>query len=755
MKRRLLSTEKMKFLYKLIIGLLLMAVLPTSLTVYVLHDHYTESMLQEVGSANKQLLEQAKTNGDMMFSEMVYVAANLLNQPKLSVFMQEEYSSDAKSFNDLILKLDNLQAESRFLSGIYLHFDKFDYMIGADKETGTFFRTRDEMSAVEKELTALSGAMHQPRFFLQKLDGRQVFVMVRPVQNAAYRNVGSILLIVEENRFADIFNPLRLSDLDTTIVLDANGSPLWCNGSACTEGIEKSLYSTGATQVNNSDYQVMEWGETKFAVSYTSSEISRWQLISMLPMERLTSRLSVANQLTLLVLLTTIVVAIACSIVYGRYLYSPLQKLVTRVLPHGSGKQLRHNEFQLIRDAYMHVLNSKTDLERFVENNRLLMISKLLQRVMTGYEMDRAAIIEQLAFLNIQLPHRFFTVVLVGGLASRMHEEESIRTRTIAQLAWLNRAERIMAELELDGVAIELEIDVIAVLLNAPTDDCDKILEFARLFTFPDPELADVSPLIGVGETVEELEKIYHSYHKARYELACQSAAPDSDFAQNTINPLSLFEKKMGHAIAVRDPSISVDTLNELFDWFGDFRDLSWSQVMNIVLKLLSAVLIRLEGTNFAVYQEFMRRPLFHQLATLKSESELRDWLERVLGEIIERLNEVAGISSIHPKIRQAIVILGVEYMNDLTLESVADRIGLNAAYMSKLFKDETNFNFIDYMNRIRIENSKLRLIEQPSLSLDDIAQSVGYNNTQSFARFFKKYEGCTPGQFRQQSISS
>ncbi|HYH03636.1 MAG TPA: helix-turn-helix domain-containing protein [Bacillota bacterium] len=41
-----------------------------------------------------------------------------------------------------------------------------------------------------------------------------------------------------------------------------------------------------------------------------------------------------------------------------------------------------------------------------------------------------------------------------------------------------------------------------------------------------------------------------------------------------------------------------------------------------------------------------------------------------------------------------------------------------------------------------------LRLLSW-SASINEVALSLGYNNTQSFNRFFKKYEGITPGEFR------
>ncbi|GGD85076.1 helix-turn-helix domain-containing protein [Paenibacillus nasutitermitis] len=740
--------DNLNFFYKLIIGMLLVAILPTTTAVYVLHRHYANGMMEEVGAANKRLLEQARMNGDMMVNEMIHAAATLLNNPHLSTFMHNEYANDAKTFNDLMIKLDNLRGESRYLSGIYLYFNRFEYMIGSDGSESSFFRKFAQMSGAEQALFNQPGRMHQPRFFMQDRDGRRDLVMIRPVQSSAYQTIGSIAVVIDGHRFGAIFDPLRLSELDTTLILDADGNRLWCEGAEC------GLTQLPSDKANSSsaDYSIIERNGQKLAVSDSHSSISQWQFISILPMERLTGKLSVATHLALLILLAMISVAIAFSIVYGRYLYRPLRMLLKRILSQSEkGASRGDNEFLLIDEAYQHVLHSKTDLERFVASNRRLMVSKLLHQVLTGQEMDPERILDKLNFLDIRLPCRFFTVVMIEGLPSLAQDKISYRNSAIAQLTLLDKAEQWLAEHAMTGVAFELNMESIAIVLNTDSSDPEDLAAFLRAAAPPYPELPGASLRIGTGETVEGLGRLYESYRKARYELACQSgsAAVSPEYSAD---PTSLYEKKIGHALAAKDKTAAVEAIQGLFDRLGEGSSLSWPQVVNIGLKLLSAVANKLEEMNLAAYQEFMQRAAFHQLSTLDDLPALREWLIRLLGETIDRLNATAEGKETHHKIRQVMHIVQEHYGSELTLENVADRVGLNPAYLSKLFKDESGSNFIEYVNKIRIGIGKSLMLDQPGLSLDVIAQRVGYNNTQSFTRFFKKYEGCTPGQFRQQA---
>ena len=89
-------------------------------------------------------------------------------------------------------------------------------------------------------------------------------------------------------------------------------------------------------------------------------------------------------------------------------------------------------------------------------------------------------------------------------------------------------------------------------------------------------------------------------------------------------------------------------------------------------------------------------------------------------------------------------------YMRDMNVTEIADHLGISYAYLSKIFRNqpEGGGKLTDYLNIYRIDKSKEYLC-RTNLTLGEIAEKVGYNNAQSFQRFFKKYENMTPGEFR------
>ena len=83
--------------------------------------------------------------------------------------------------------------------------------------------------------------------------------------------------------------------------------------------------------------------------------------------------------------------------------------------------------------------------------------------------------------------------------------------------------------------------------------------------------------------------------------------------------------------------------------------------------------------------------------------------------------------------------------MRDLSLDDVAKAVFLSSGYLSIIFKDETGYTVLEYITYVRMQKAKGLLLQTPALKVKDIAEQLGYNNVQSFLRYFKKYYGETP----------
>lgn len=104
--------------------------------------------------------------------------------------------------------------------------------------------------------------------------------------------------------------------------------------------------------------------------------------------------------------------------------------------------------------------------------------------------------------------------------------------------------------------------------------------------------------------------------------------------------------------------------------------------------------------------------------------------------------------------INKAIKEMNINYNDSLTLESMANYLGLNKCYFCDLFKKETGKTYSQVLNEIRVEKS-LELLINTNMTILEIALSVGYNNQNYYNMAFKRIMGTTPFKYRSNMLNS
>lgn len=87
-------------------------------------------------------------------------------------------------------------------------------------------------------------------------------------------------------------------------------------------------------------------------------------------------------------------------------------------------------------------------------------------------------------------------------------------------------------------------------------------------------------------------------------------------------------------------------------------------------------------------------------------------------------------------------------FNKELCLDDVANYVDLSTAYFSRLFKQRTGENFIDYLIKIRMERGKV-LLHNTKLKTYQVGEQIGYSNSKYFCKLFKNYTGYTPTEYR------
>lgn len=87
-------------------------------------------------------------------------------------------------------------------------------------------------------------------------------------------------------------------------------------------------------------------------------------------------------------------------------------------------------------------------------------------------------------------------------------------------------------------------------------------------------------------------------------------------------------------------------------------------------------------------------------------------------------------------------------YAEDLSLEDAASSMGMSPFYFSRQVKAATGRTFLEFFTAYRIDRAKRRL-ESTEMSVSEVGRSVGYTDSNYFAKAFKRAVGCTPSVYR------
>ena len=83
-----------------------------------------------------------------------------------------------------------------------------------------------------------------------------------------------------------------------------------------------------------------------------------------------------------------------------------------------------------------------------------------------------------------------------------------------------------------------------------------------------------------------------------------------------------------------------------------------------------------------------------------------------------------------------------------LSLDVLAEHLGISYYYLSRLFKEYIGTNFVSYLTLVRLEKAK-ELLKSTNDTIEQIAEKSGFLGSNSLIRAFKKYYNTTPGKFR------
>lgn len=143
----------------------------------------------------------------------------------------------------------------------------------------------------------------------------------------------------------------------------------------------------------------------------------------------------------------------------------------------------------------------------------------------------------------------------------------------------------------------------------------------------------------------------------------------------------------------------------------------------------------------------------FHMQTTALSYNRMRTVFIELLLFIYECSEESLEVNAKaaekEHRVNCVVSYIEANYMNEITLDELADSIHFNKYYLAKIFKEITGTTIFEYLNKRRINQAKVLFLMNKDSSVTDVCYQVGFKQLTHFSRNFKQLVGLSPEQYR------
>lgn len=126
------------------------------------------------------------------------------------------------------------------------------------------------------------------------------------------------------------------------------------------------------------------------------------------------------------------------------------------------------------------------------------------------------------------------------------------------------------------------------------------------------------------------------------------------------------------------------------------------------------------------------------------------DGMKAAIEYVINRLYDLSDLSG-QDVIQRTIRYIRQNIDSDILVSELAERVGMNPEYLTRIFKKNTGYSLKKYIDNEKMEVAKV-LLSTTNLPVTIVSERAGYANYSNFMRSFKQIVGCTPSEFREKN---
>ncbi len=394
-----------------------------------------------------------------------------------------------------------------------------------------------------------------------------------------------------------------------------------------------------------------------------------------------------------------------------------------------------------------------------LNENYLQIKSNLVNKLLKNEFTSADYVFEQAEMMNLDLTGPEFLVFVISMddfliITEGMPDKE----KELMKFSVINISEELLSSF-FSGLVCYSEFDHLIGVINGKNLDDIIVNDFFREIQQCINKYLKLSISIGIGSMSASILDISRSYSEALAALKNKiflgkglilqhKSVKAANVSEETVlYPFSEEKEILNYLKALNTEGIAI-TLNNIFNRF-DQNSATPENIKNICCRLVVIAVNCIEemginfqnsfGTHFNPYMEIEKLEIL---------DDLYNWLIAFFNRSILLIqeNKTLKFKSI---IKFALHYIEQNYNRDISLNEIANMVYVTPNYLSRIFKEEMNVNFVDWLNKLRIEKAKALLLET-TFKTYEVADKVGYRDYKYFSYIFKKITGNTPKEFKE-----
>ncbi|WP_405157817.1 AraC family transcriptional regulator [Paenibacillus sp. FSL H8-0283] len=601
-------------------------------------------------------------------------------------------------------------------------------------------------------------------------DAGNALVLVHKIPGESINPFGALIITLDNEKVASLLKTLTPYDEGLTFLMDQEGNTL-VTGNPGTAGetsaFEQQLKEEVALHAGSRSF-LFRYEDQTYSVSYGSlSRIdSDWTYVSAAPLTSVTSPVKLVSKIIVIASAGSLILGLLLSWFASRRIYSPVARMLHLLTPgrnETTPTDAKLDEFKLLEQQWNELTSRNVTAHRQLQEQLPHLRDSFVLQLVQGhlYAYNEQDLQQRMRHLGFELEGQQFLLVQMyftgyEQLQGRFGSQDT----GLVTFAAVNITQEVAKNYFRQISVMNFHDLSSAMLVIAPQDEPVKsqALLWGRELVEVIGRTLKMKVTLMVSRPAASLQELPGRFVEMEQAVAYRSVEEGSQildledeacFRRNEAAsyPLGL-ERELLQAVRLGKQAEAERVLEQFMSEITRTGSTEF-QVQQMMLQLLGSIQHMMLQTGVTPYKLFGGSNMYERLSGIREPIQMRQWMmNEVFIPYIQEV-EVRSQEPLKLVVERTMLYIDTHYRSDISLENCADEEQMTPYALSKAFKQVSGINFIDYLTRVRMDAAK-QLLRETTMKINDVAAAVGYQHSY-FNRIFKKQEGVTPSQYRDQ----